>query len=219
MTRWIEEHAYVLLRLMLRHRRAQSDRVGDGGGQVIHRNVEVHHHLLVAVGGRPDRGHIVRRELERQVGRVAWYGYGRLAGLQLRYRPAKQANIEVGKRPRVGGLEHDAPPGSFGPSTHSHIMSASAGRPCHHGVHQQLAEADDRPRWHHDHRVAWLDGTVLLRAGCPALLWSDEMVWAAVCWYARLLRRPPSLPWFRVGCCPSRPSLGSLSVSGSPGYG
>lgn len=97
---------------------------------------------------------------------VAWYGYGRLAGLQLRYRPAKQANIDVGQRPRVGGLEHDAPPGSFGPSTHSHIMSASAGRHCHHGVHQQLAEADDRPRWHHDHRVAWLAGTVLLRAGC-----------------------------------------------------
>jgi hypothetical protein len=41
---------------MLRHHRAQSDRVGDDGGGIIHRNVEVHHHLLVAVGGRPDRG-------------------------------------------------------------------------------------------------------------------------------------------------------------------
>jgi len=73
MTRWIEEHADVLLRLIPGHRRAQSDRVGDGGGPVIYCDVEVHHHLLVAAGGRPDRGHIVRRGLERQVRRGAWY--------------------------------------------------------------------------------------------------------------------------------------------------
>src|SRR6478736_5438683 len=51
----VEQHPHVVLRLVPRHLGAEVDRVGDGGAEVVHLEVEVHHHLLGAVGGRPDR--------------------------------------------------------------------------------------------------------------------------------------------------------------------
>ena len=45
----VEQHPHVVLRLVLRLLvGAEVDRVGHGGVEVVHLEVEVHHHLLVA---------------------------------------------------------------------------------------------------------------------------------------------------------------------------
>ena len=50
----IEQHAHVVLRLVLGQRRPELDRVLDGGGQVGHLELEVQLHALLAGLGRPD---------------------------------------------------------------------------------------------------------------------------------------------------------------------
>ncbi len=49
----VEQDAHVVLRLEVGHRRAELDRVGDGRGQVVDRDVDVQHHLLLPVRGWP----------------------------------------------------------------------------------------------------------------------------------------------------------------------
>jgi hypothetical protein len=60
----IEQHPDVVLRLEAGHRGAELDRVGHGRGQVVHRDIEVHHHLLASRFRWPGRRHVVRGGLE-----------------------------------------------------------------------------------------------------------------------------------------------------------
>ena len=48
MARGVVEHAHVFLRLELGQRRAAFDGLGNGGRQIVHRDVDVHHHPLPA---------------------------------------------------------------------------------------------------------------------------------------------------------------------------
>lgn len=48
---WVEEHAYVFLRLVLGQRRSERNRLGNRGVEVVDLEVEVHHRTLLAVHG------------------------------------------------------------------------------------------------------------------------------------------------------------------------
>ena len=54
MPRRIEQHPHGLLRLEAGERRTELDRMPDGGRQVTDLDVQVHHHLLLPLRGRPD---------------------------------------------------------------------------------------------------------------------------------------------------------------------
>jgi hypothetical protein len=56
--------------LVGRQRGAEIDRVSDRRGQIVDLDVEVRHHLLVPVRGRPDRPDVGRFALEAQVRRA-----------------------------------------------------------------------------------------------------------------------------------------------------
>src|SRR4051794_1885348 len=56
----IEQDAHVGLWLAVRDRGAHGDGVLDGLVQVVHLDVEVHHHLLLALGRRPHRAFVLR---------------------------------------------------------------------------------------------------------------------------------------------------------------
>ena len=53
-TRWVEKHSDILLRLVRSHRCPEGNGLGDRGVEVADLEVEVHHGALFAVGGRPD---------------------------------------------------------------------------------------------------------------------------------------------------------------------
>src|SRR4051794_41104228 len=55
----IEHHAHTGLRLVLRNGRARFDGPCDAGVEVLHPDVQVHHHLLLAGYGRPRRGDVL----------------------------------------------------------------------------------------------------------------------------------------------------------------
>jgi len=67
--RRVVEHAHVFLRLEFGQRRAAFDGRGNGGRQIVHRDVDVHHHPLPAFDGRPDRRSVIGRVVETQIGR------------------------------------------------------------------------------------------------------------------------------------------------------
>ena len=94
--RRVEEHAHVFLRLKRGQRRAAVDGVGDGGGHIVDRDVDVHHHPLPALGGRPDRGNVVGRVVEAQIGRGPRDLDSGAVRLPHRHRPPGQVGVEVG---------------------------------------------------------------------------------------------------------------------------
>jgi hypothetical protein len=55
MARGIEVDANVLLGLILGEGRAGGDRVSSGSGKIVHLDIQVNHHLLIAGTGRPRR--------------------------------------------------------------------------------------------------------------------------------------------------------------------
>ena len=69
MPRRVEHHADVVLRLEVRRGAAQGAHLLHGGRDVVHTDVEVHLHLLIAPGGRPLRADVVLLQLEGQIGR------------------------------------------------------------------------------------------------------------------------------------------------------
>jgi len=94
--RKVVEHAHVFLRLEVGQRRAPFDGRGHGGRQIVDRDVDVHHHPLPAFDGRPDRGSVIGRVVETQIGR----GPGDLnrgaVRLPHRHRPPEQVGVEIG---------------------------------------------------------------------------------------------------------------------------
>ena len=62
----VEHHAHAVVGLMIRQPGSQLDRPGDALVQIVDRDVEVHHHLLRAVLGRPHGRDEVLFDLERQ---------------------------------------------------------------------------------------------------------------------------------------------------------
>jgi len=84
-------------------------RIGHCSGQIVDRDVDVHHHLLAPIGGRPDRRHVPGEDWKAS--RTRYRGPLSLPHvLLLQNRPAEQAGIEVGERDAVGRLQNHAPP-------------------------------------------------------------------------------------------------------------
>jgi len=119
----IEKDADVVLWLILGHGGAEFHRVGHGSRQIVHSDVDVHHHLLALIRRWPDWRHIVSRGLESQVGRGSRDGDGRPIVLLLGDRPPEQTGVEVGQGNSIGRLENYTPPIGPGSPAHARIMS------------------------------------------------------------------------------------------------
>jgi 6-phosphogluconate dehydrogenase (decarboxylating) len=104
----IEADSHVVLGLELRERGALGDRVRRGLFQVIDLDLQVHHHLLVAGRGRPDRGRVLGFGLEVQRQAAAGRPEDHPVGLLDSRGPAEQPPVEVRERVGVGGVDVDA---------------------------------------------------------------------------------------------------------------
>ena len=101
----IEVDTDVVLRLITGQDGPSSDRVLARRCQILHGNIKMHLHLLIAWIGRPDRGRIVRLGLERQPGATIAGTQIHPAGLILFHLPAQQPSVEISKCAGVGCVE------------------------------------------------------------------------------------------------------------------
>lgn len=67
MSRWVEEYADILLRLVVGQFCAQRERVRNRFLKIDDLEVKVDEHLLVTLGGRPHRADVVRVALHGEV--------------------------------------------------------------------------------------------------------------------------------------------------------
>ena len=97
----ILHNPYVFLWLELGKRGAEGDRPLDARRQVVHGNVEVHHHLLCASLGRPDGRDVVWLRLERQAGSSTRRLHLRPVRLIRDQVPSEELRVEARKRLRI----------------------------------------------------------------------------------------------------------------------
>jgi hypothetical protein len=95
MTRGVEADPHIILGLEVRERPARLDRVRDARLEVVHLDLQVHHHLLVARTGRPDRAHVPLLGLEVQRVTAARRLEDDPAGFVRAGRPAEEPAVEV----------------------------------------------------------------------------------------------------------------------------
>jgi hypothetical protein len=102
----VEVDADALLGLEVGEDRSGGDGAGAGGLQVVHLDVEVHLHPLVAGAGRPGRSDVGRLGLEGQPRPATGRAEGHPVGLVPAERPPQQLLVEAGQGARVGRVEH-----------------------------------------------------------------------------------------------------------------
>jgi hypothetical protein len=102
----VKQYANVLVGLMFSKAGSRTESVSYCCVKVVDLYVDVHHHLLATIDGRPNRSDVLGRRLEAEIGdaiggrdrRPTWFGFGDC--------PSEQACVEVGERTRVGCLEY-----------------------------------------------------------------------------------------------------------------
>jgi hypothetical protein len=102
----VEVDADALLGLEAGEDRSGGDGAGAGGLQVVHLDVKVHLHPLVAGAGRPGRSDVGRLGLEGQPRPATGRAEGHPVGLVSAERPPQQLLVEAGQGARVGRVEH-----------------------------------------------------------------------------------------------------------------
>jgi hypothetical protein len=120
----VEADPHIVLRLVAGERRALRDRVRDACLQVVHPDLQVHHHLLVTRSGGPGRPGIALLSLEIQRVTGPWRPQDYPARFLQAGRPAQEPTVEV--RERVGVRRVNVRPGE-GQPWHGTGLPAPAG--------------------------------------------------------------------------------------------
>src|SRR6478609_963573 len=105
----IEHHPYGLLRLELRRRRPELDRLSDGDLEVLDLEVEVELLLWLVRRRRPDRADVVLVAVERQVGDAVGCPQGHPVLVVVGELPLQQGGVEAAELARRARVEDDAP--------------------------------------------------------------------------------------------------------------